>query len=107
MVTLYDSVVISGTRKTGDGYLVADAKVARAGIQEYLGTEIDPDGSLGLRDKGIVRVYRPEDEVFSEDAMHSYAYRPVTNDHPSEAVTADNWKEVLVDSGYYTEDQLK
>lgn len=96
MVTLYDSVVISGTRKTGDGYLVADAKVARAGIQEYLGTEVDPDGSLGLRDMGVVRVYRPEEEVFSEDSMHSYAYRPVTNDHPSEAVTSYNWKQLAV-----------
>ena len=96
MVTLYDTVPLSGTRKTSDGYLVADVRVARTGIQEYLGAEVDPDGSLGLRDKSIVRVYRPEDEVFSEDAMRSYAYRPVTNDHPSEAVTADNWKQLAV-----------
>ncbi len=92
----FDTVSISGTRKTDDGYLVADARVARSGIQEYSGFEVDPDGSLGLRDKAVVRVYRPEDEVFSEGAMRSYAYRPVTNDHPSEAVTAENWKHLAV-----------
>lgn len=96
MPTLYDTLPLSGTRKTSDGYLVADVKVARTGVQTYLGTEVDPDGSLGLRDRDTVAVYRPEDEVFSEDAMRSYAYRPVTNDHPSEAVTADNWKSLAV-----------
>lgn len=96
MPVLYDTVPLAGTRKTSDGYLVADVRVARTGIQEYLGIEVDPDGSLGLRDRAVVRVYRPEDEVFSEDSMHSYAYRPVTNDHPSEAVTADNWKQLAV-----------
>lgn len=95
-VALFDAVTISGTRKTGDGYMVADAKVARTGVQEYLGIEVDRDGSLGLRDKQIVRVYRPEEEVFSEDAMRSYAYRPVTNDHPTEAVTAENWRRLSV-----------
>lgn len=92
----FDSVVVSGTRKTSDGYLVADVRVARTGVQDYLGVEVDPDGSLGLRDKSVVRVYRPEDEVFSDESMRSYAYRPITNDHPSEAVSAANWKRLAV-----------
>lgn len=96
MTVLHDAVEISGTRRTADGYLVADARVARTGIQTYAGFEVDPDGSLGLRDKATVRVYRPDDEVFADAAMRSYAYRPVTNDHPSEAVTADNWRDVSV-----------
>src|SRR5699024_9598617 len=28
---------------------------------------------------------------FSPEAMHSFAHRPLTNDHPPEEVTADNW----------------
>lgn len=92
----FDTVAISGTRKTADGYLVADVRVARTGVQDYLGSEVDPDGSLGLRDMAIVRVYRPETEVFSKDALHSYAHRPVTNDHPTTSVTADNWKSLSV-----------
>lgn len=97
MVDLFDNAVsISGVRRTNDGYLVADVRVARTGVQDYLGSEVDPDGSLGLRDMQIVRVYRPEEEVFSDESMRSYAYRPVTNDHPRESVNSLNWKQLAV-----------
>lgn len=96
MTVMYDKLSISGTRRTEDGYLVADVRVARTGVQDYLGVEVDRDGSLGLRDRQVVRVYRPEEEVFSQDSMRSYAHRPVTNDHPSEMVTADNWRKLSV-----------
>ncbi|WP_341959199.1 DUF2213 domain-containing protein [Pseudomonas sp. RC10] len=92
-----DAVTVSGVRRTDDGYLVAEARVARTGIQDYLGTEIDPDNEHGLRDKPIVRVYRPESAVFHADAMRSYAYRPMTNGHPGgDGVTAKNWKDVAI-----------
>lgn len=72
---------------TADGYLAAHPRVARTGIQLYLGSEVRrPDLS-------VVRVYRPPDEVFQQDSMRSYAHRPVTNDHPPVHVEADNWKE--------------
>src|SRR5690606_31354603 len=93
---LFDTVTLDGLRRTQDGYLVADAKVARTGIQIYTGREVDPENKHGLRDKATVRVYRPEEEVFAQDAMHSFAYRPVTDDHPTEMVTADNWKALAV-----------
>lgn len=85
---LTDRVSVARTRRTSDGYLVADAKVARTGIQLYTGAE------LGRPDMDVVRVYRPEEEVFAHDAMHSYAYRPVTVDHPSRMVDATTWKAV-------------
>lgn len=92
-----DSVPFTGVRRTEDGYLVAEARVARTGIQDYLGTEIDPDNEHGLRDKPIVRVYRPESAVFHADAMHSYAYRPMTNGHPGgDGVNSQNWKDVAI-----------
>lgn len=81
-----DAVTLDGVRTTADGYLVADARIARTGVQVYAGREI------GKPEIAQVRVYRPEQEVFSPDAMGSFAHRPVTNDHPSEAVTAKNWK---------------
>ena len=90
---LFDTMTLDGLRRTQDGYLVADARVARTGIQLYTGREVDPENKHGLRDKAVVRVCRPEEEVFAKDAMHSYAYRPVTDDHPSEQVTAENWKQ--------------
>lgn len=92
-----DSVPVTGVRRTEDGYLVAEAFVARTGIQDYLGSEIDPNNEHGLRDVPIVKVYRPESSVFHKDAMNSYAYRPMTNDHPGgEGVNAQNWKDVAV-----------
>ncbi|MGS0546537.1 DUF2213 domain-containing protein [Pseudomonas parakoreensis] len=92
-----DSVPVSGVRRTADGYLVAEAFVARTGIQDYLGSEIDPNNEHGLRDVPIVKVYRPESSVFHKDAMSSYAYRPMTNGHPGgEGVNSKNWKDVAV-----------
>jgi hypothetical protein len=94
-----DAVTVTGTRKTGDGYLVAVARVARTGIQTYLGSELDPDNKHGLRDKATVKVYRPEESVFHADAMKSYAYRPMTNGHPeSQTVNSKNWKDVAIGS---------
>lgn len=82
-----DKITLDGTRRTRDGYLTADVRVARTGIQTYAGSEV------GKPEMEQVRVYRPEAEVFKADAMRSFAHRPVTNDHPPEAVQAKNWKQ--------------
>ncbi|NJC36384.1 hypothetical protein GGR60_000874 [Xanthomonas arboricola] len=87
---LTDRVSVSAPRRTADGYLVAEAFVARTGIQDYLGSE------LGRPDLEVVRLYRPPDEVFSDETLRSYAHRPMTNDHPPEQVNADNWKKYAV-----------
>jgi len=86
---LFDTVDTSGARITNDGYLVAEARVARTGIQLYTAGEL---GLAGDQQK-MIRVFRPPEEVFAADAMASYAHRPITNDHPAEMVTADNWQE--------------
>ncbi|AEH79658.1 hypothetical protein SM11_chr2404 [Sinorhizobium meliloti SM11] len=85
-----DLAPIAGTRRTADGYLVADVRTARTGIQLYAGHEV---GKSGMQ---VVKVYRPEDQVFDKASLGSYAHKPVTNDHPDEAVTADNWKALSV-----------
>lgn len=90
MLNFSDKVSTSAVRKTSDGYLVADAAVARTGIQKYLGREV------GKPDMEIVRVYRPAEQVFSKDAMKTYAHRPMTNDHPSVSVNAENWKDFAI-----------
>lgn len=88
MPEIFDAIALDSerVRVSRDGYLLADARVARTGIQVYLGRE------LGRPDLADVRVFRPEDEVFAEDAMASFAHRPVTSDHPPELVTSANWK---------------
>lgn len=86
-----DAIEIAGTRKrTEDGALVVDARVARTGIQVYAGYEV------GKPELSAVRVFRGADEVFHRDSLASFAHRPVTNDHPRVAVTTENWKDVAV-----------
>lgn len=87
---LFDTIFLdegAKVRPTQDGYLVAMPRVARTGIQLYSGAEV------GKPDMKVVRVYRPEDQVFNADSMHSYGHKPFTNDHPPEPVDSSNWKD--------------
>jgi hypothetical protein len=77
-------------RKSADGYLVASARIARTGIQEYGGSE------LGVPDMAVVRVYRPPEEVFSKAAMQSMAHKPITFDHPPDMVDSNNWEKYAI-----------
>lgn len=81
---------VGNVKTTKEGYIVASPRVARTGIQLYSGAE------LGVKDKAIVRVYRPEKEVFAKDAFATLAHRPITDDHPKEMVSVDNWKKFAV-----------
>ena len=77
-------------RLTSDGYLVANCRVARIGVQNYAGYE------LGMNDKQVVRVYRPPSSVFDTESMASFAHKPITVDHPSEPVNASNYRKHAV-----------
>lgn len=85
-----DAVTVAGTRRTADGYLIAEAKAVRTGIQLYAGHEV------GKPDMAAVRVYRAADQVFSQDSLQSFSHAPITVDHPDEGVTAENWKALSV-----------
>lgn len=85
-----DASLVAGTRRREDGSLLADVRIARTGVQTYLGAEV------GKPDVPIVRVYRPGSEVFSRDTVSSAAHRPVTNDHPPTMVDSTNWKQFAV-----------
>lgn len=86
-----DAVTVEGKpRRTADGYLIATAKSVRTGIQLYAGSEV------GMADKAVVRVYRPAEEVFADASLQSFSHAPVTNDHPAEAVTSENWAKLAV-----------
>lgn len=94
MIRVADSFTVdaSGLVLTKDGYLVGDAKIARAGnVQEYYGRELGLTGD----DAGkVFGVYRDPDIVFNKDSMRSLAGRPITRNHPSEEVNARNWKDL-------------
>jgi hypothetical protein len=90
---LADRLELGQPRRTKEGYLAVRAKAARAGVYDYRGREIDPEGQHFAADQ-VVKVYRPEDEVFDTESVRSFLLKPITNDHPAQPVTADNWKTV-------------
>lgn len=74
------------SRREPEGYLLClNVPVARTGTQDYLPEE------LGLPPAaGMIPVRRPEEEVFSPEALASFEGMPVTNDHPPEGVDISN-----------------
>jgi hypothetical protein len=61
-----------------NGSIEIPAKFTRYGVFEY---------SFG-------NVLRPPEEVFKKESLDSILYKPLTIDHPNEAVTIDNWGEL-------------
>lgn len=88
-----DALTLDAPRRTSSGFMAVRAKAARVGVYDYLGSEIDPENKHGLRDKGMVKVLRDEATVFDKSAAQSFIGKPITDDHPTEAVTADNWRD--------------
>ena len=74
------------SRREPEGYLLClNVPVARSGTQEYRPDELSlPPG------EALVPVYRPEEEVFSPQAVASFEGMPVTNNHPPEGVDIRN-----------------
>lgn len=93
VIRMYDRIKLDDTSKVrflDNGYISAMPRIARTGIQVYGGSE------CGRDDMDIVRVYRPESEVFSVDAAHTYTHLPLTLDHPTVQVNSKNWKKYAV-----------
>lgn len=85
-----DTVSMGGVHRTAEGYLLANARASRSGIQQYMGSE------LGRPDLGMVNVYRPEAEVFARSSLDTFSKLPITVDHPSTPVDAKNWRQLAV-----------
>lgn len=87
---------------TPDGFLVIeDTPIARTGFQDYLPRELPLDRyDFALAPDGIYHVERRPDEVFHPRAISSANGKPVTDDHPWEDVTADNWRALAIGDVY-------
>lgn len=85
-----DRAPLSGVKRTKDGYVVAEAFAVRSGIQLYSGAEV------GRPDLSVVRVFRPADEVKDPASLATFSHAPITLGHPTQDVTADNWKDLAV-----------
>jgi len=55
--------------------------VCRVGVFEYLGSQIDLDGTLGLEKRRKYKVYRPASELFDREAMDSFEGVPFVVGH--------------------------
>lgn len=77
--------------KTPEGFLICqDVPISRTGYQEYLASEIMENPRNGNK---IIHVYRPAEEVFNFKSIASFEGKPVTNEHPDEDVTPENYQQ--------------
>ena len=70
-----------------NGRLTVTANLTRAGIFEYLASEIKPqwptcDAVQAYPDNAILRAYRSLDEISKDDYLESAKYSPITDNHP-------------------------
>lgn len=81
-------------RRTPEGFLIVEAvPLARTGTMLYAKGEI---GDVEAGPDGVIYVERVPEEVFKPAAMASFEGKPLTNDHPPEDVTPDNWRKYAV-----------
>ena len=85
---------IGRTQKlTPEGFLLCEGvRIARTGTMLYAKGEIPLESGID----GTIEVTRDADEVFRAETLSSFEGKPVTNDHPPEEVTPDNWRDYAV-----------
>lgn len=88
-----DFMSLTCRQMTAEGYMVAPGNLARTGVQDYRAYELGLDAD-GIDPMKVIRLHRPPEEVFDPASMASFESKPITIEHPSEAVTADNWKDL-------------
>ena len=92
--TYYATKISPHRGKTDEGFLICSkVPVARTGHQFYLDKELGFQPSKEIKKEGDgYNVFRPEEEVFSEETLSSFEGKPITDDHPQEQVTSDNFQ---------------
>ena len=70
---------------TESGALIGKAPIFGVGVYRYMGA----DGT-------VTAEFRPPEEVFSKETLESYELVPLTNTHPPEKVTPENYKKYAV-----------
>jgi len=88
---IFTTGLIGSTRETTpEGYLLCrDVPVARIGTLMYGEGEVP----VSADSTGLILIQRGEDVLFDPKTIASFEGKPVTDDHPDDWVTPDNWKE--------------
>jgi hypothetical protein len=81
LVFRFDNSKIDGHRFSSEGFLIVDLRIARTGLQTYA----KPDGSPQIE-------FRPEEEVFAQEALDSFKGKLLTILHPPKMLNPENWK---------------
>ena len=94
---LYDAQIGPNRYKTDEGFLLClNVPIARAGEQEYHGSELP---GIDAGPTGVIVMMREEAEVFAPATMASFEGKPlVLGAHPPEGVTPENAKILTVGS---------
>jgi hypothetical protein len=92
-IQAHDFMSLTSRKMTDEGYLIAPGNLARTGVQEYRAFELGLDVD-GMDPMKVIRLHRPAEEVFNPTSMASFESKPITIEHPKEAVTSDNWSEL-------------
>lgn len=89
---IYTTGQLGRTREiTPEGYLLSrDVPIARIGTLMYADGEVP----ITADNTGLIIIYRGEDVLFDPITIASAEGKPVTDDHPVDWVTPDNWKEL-------------
>lgn len=88
MRAYYASKISENMARTPEGFLICyNVPIARTGMQEYLGKELNLEG---IAEDEIKPVYRYPEDVFSNAAIASFEGKPVTDNHPQGKVAPDN-----------------
>lgn len=74
---------------TDEGFLRVPGRVAKTGTQQYLRRELGLDGDPNA----VVTVYRPPEEVFSEESLATYNAADITVHHPKTLVNSKTFKD--------------
>ena len=85
MPSRFDRASYKKPTRQANGYLRADATLTRIGVFEYQ-----------LADGTTRRELRLPEEVFHADSLSSFSMVPVTDEHPPEALTAENTRKFQV-----------
>lgn len=88
MISYFGSKISPNKVETKEGFLICrNVPIARVGSQDYLGKEFGQDD----RPEDLFRVNRHPEDVFDEAAIASFEGKPVTDLHPGENVSPENF----------------
>lgn len=73
------------------GFLHVKGVLARTGVQEYLGRELSDE----LEPDKLYGVLRHPDDILLPESVEGYRNAPVTDDHPGDFVTSDNYNNLM------------